>query len=447
MEPTVRGGAVALRRPRPALAHAAAAGIGFERYFRRRRDRDGDPFLLPFPGLGEAVFTGTPEGVQELFRAPVRALEPPRPNPIEPLVGTASLILTGGERHRRDRALLAPALHGSRVRAYSALIEDSVRYEIDRWRPGTVIDARSAATAITLRVILDAVFGVGGERRAEYTAAIGAFLGGFTGPLMLLPALRHGLFGRAPWDRFVAARDRLDRLLLADIAERRRGGGGGADILSTLLDVRYDDGTAVSDRDLCDQLRTLLVAGHETTANTLVWALLRLHREPVVLDRLRTELRTAGPDAAWSDPARLPYLDAVCQETLRLHPAVPIVLRRLTEPFTLRGVALTAGDVMGIALPLLHSDPAVWTEPDRFRPERFLDRRYTPFEFAPFGGGHRRCVGAALADLELRIAVATIVADTELRLVSPPLGGELPRAVPRGIATGPSRRIRFEVLA
>ncbi|MFE3441679.1 cytochrome P450 [Nocardia sp. NPDC059180] len=442
MDSTTHGGAVALRRPRPALAHAAAAGIDFQWYFRRRRDRDGDPFLLRFPGLGEAVFTGTPEGAQQLFRAPIAALEPPRPNPIEPLVGTASLILTGGERHRRDRALLAPALHGSRVRAYGELIEESVRFEVDRWQPGTVIDARSAATAITLRVILDAVFGVGSERRAACTAAIGAFLGSFSGPLMLLPALRHGLFGRAPWDRFVAARDRLDRLLLAEIAERR-GGGAGADILSTLLDTRYEDGSAISDSDLCDQLRTLLVAGHETTANTLVWALLRLHREPVVLDRLRTELRETSPAA---NPVELPYLDAVCQETLRLHPPVPIVLRRLIEPFCLRGAALAAGDIMGIAVPLLHSDPAVWTEPDRFRPERFLERRYTPFEFAPFGGGHRRCVGAALADLELRIAVATILARAELRLTPPLRNGGLPRAVPRGIATGPSRRVRFEVL-
>lgn len=468
MEPSTRAGQVVLRRPRAALVHAAAAGVDFQWYFRRRRARDGDPFLVPFPGLGEAVFTGTPEGAREVFRAPLDALVPPRPNPIEPLVGTASLILTGGERHRRDRALLAPALHGSRVRGYGELIAESVRAEVDRWRPGSVIDAGSAATAITLRVILEAVFGVGAEHRPAYIAAIGAFLGSFSGPLMLAPVLRRGLFGLAPWDRFVAARERLDHLLLADIAERRdesarvrrdgsarrrhsgaagerRDGAPGEDIASTLLGTRYDDGSTISDRDLCDQLRTLLVAGHETTANTLVWALLRVHREPAVLHRLREELREAGPDAAPEELLRLPYLDAVCQETLRLHPAVPIVLRRLTTPFTLRGVPLAPDAIMGVAVPLLHSDPAVWSEPDRFRPERFLDRRYTPFEFAPFGGGHRRCVGAALADAELRIALATIVGRTRLRLAPPLDHGRLPRALPRGIATGPSRRIRFTV--
>ncbi|WP_280447255.1 cytochrome P450 [Nocardia cyriacigeorgica] len=453
MEPSTRAGQVVLRRPRAALVHAAAAGVDFQWYFRKRRERDGDPFLLPFPGLGEAVFTGTPEGAREVFRAPVDALVPPRPNPIEPLVGTASLILTGGERHRRDRALLAPALHGTRVRAYGELIAESVRGEVDSWRPGTVVDARSAATAITLGVILDAVFGVGTQHRTAYIAAIGAFLGSFSGPLMLAPVLRRGLFGLAPWDRFVAARERLDQLLLADITERRDVtaddqyvGTAGEDIASTLLGACYDDGSTISDHDLCDQLRTLLVAGHETTANTLVWALLRVHREPAVLHRLRDELRDAGADAAPEELLRLPYLDAVCQETLRLHPAVPIVLRRLTAPYTLRGAALAPDDIMGVAIPLLHSDPAVWSEPDRFRPERFLDRRYTPFEFAPFGGGHRRCVGAALADIELRVALAIIVGRTRLRLAPAVDRGRLPRALPRGIATGPSRRIRFTVL-
>ncbi|WP_280451702.1 cytochrome P450 [Nocardia cyriacigeorgica] len=453
MEPSTRAGQVVLRRPRAALVHAAAAGVDFQWYFRRRRERDGDPFLLPFPGLGEAVFTGTPEGARELFRAPVDTLVPPRPNPIEPLVGTASLILTGGERHRRDRALLAPALHGTRVRGYGKLIAESVRCEVDSWRPGTVVDARSAATAITLGVILDAVFGVGTQHRPAYIAAIGAFLGSFSGPLMLAPVLRHGLFGLSPWDRFVAARERLDQLLLADITERRDVtaddqyvGTAGEDIASTLLGACYDDGSTISDHDLCDQLRTLLVAGHETTANTLVWALLRVHREPAVLHRLRDELRDAGADAAPEELLRLPYLDAVCQETLRLHPAVPIVLRRLTAPYTLRGAALAPDDIMGVAIPLLHSDPAVWSEPDRFRPERFLDRRYTPFEFAPFGGGHRRCVGAALAETELRIALATIIGRTRLRLAPPADRARLPRALPRGIATGPSRRIRFTVL-
>ncbi|MFC9438344.1 cytochrome P450 [Nocardia sp. NPDC057030] len=440
------------RAPRPIVLHALAAGIDFDRYFRWRRAREGDPFFVRFPGFGSALFTGTAVGAREVFRAPIDALEPPRPNPIEPLVGPASLILAAGERHRRDRALLAPAFHGARIRMYGDIIRDSVAQELagangQAWRPGARIDSRAAARAITLRVILEAVFGVDShERRAEYTAAVAEFLTAFSGPLMLVPLLRHGLCGQAPWDRFVAARARLDRLILDDIGYRRTGTGELAtDILGMLLSTNYDDGTAITDAELCEQLRTLLVAGHETTATTLVWALFHLHREPSTLDRLRAELRAAGPEVSPVELARLPYLDAVCQETLRLHPAVPIVVRRLTAPYPLRGVPLAAGDTMGVAVPLLHSDPQVWPDPRRFRPERFLERKYGPFEFAPFGGGHRRCVGAALADYELRIALATIVRRVRLRLPARYAHGRAPISVPHNIATGPHRSIPFVV--
>ncbi|MET8872322.1 cytochrome P450 [Nocardia sp. NPDC004604] len=447
------------RAPRMVLAHALAAGIDFERYFRWRRGHEGDPFYVRFPGFGAVLFTGTAIGAREIFRAPIELLEPPRPNPIEPLVGAASLILAAGERHRRDRALLVPAFHSARIRAYGELIRDSVMAEMSgstgesrpAWRPGSRIDSRAAARAITLRVILEAVFGVDSQqRRAEYTAAVAEFLTAFSGPLMLVPALRHGVFGHAPWDRFRAARERLDELILTDIACRRAVADGRAvrtDILDMLLTTSYADGTAISDAELCEQLRTLLVAGHETTATTLVWALFHVHREPAALDRLRAELRAAGPDATPLELAGLPYLDAVCQETLRLHPAVPIVLRRLTAPFALRGVALAAGETMGVAVPLLHSDPAVWSDPEQFRPERFLDRKYRPFEFAPFGGGHRRCVGASLADYELRIVLATVLGRVRLRLTPRYARGRAPLSVPHNIATGPHRSIPFEVVA
>ncbi|WP_225725743.1 MULTISPECIES: cytochrome P450 [unclassified Nocardia] len=452
----MRGGP---RPPRLSALHAVAAGIDFERYFRWRRAREGDPFYVRFPGFDPVLFTGTPDGAREIFRAPVDALKPPRPNPIEPMVGGASLILTAGERHRRDRALLAPAFHGARIRALAERIRDSVETEIDggttgsgkAWTPGRLIDSRAAARAITLRVILEAVLGVDSEgRRADYIATTAEFLDGFSGPL-LLPALRLGLFGHAPWDRFLAARDRLDELLRADIARRRADSTTARpDILSALLNCTYDDGSPISDADLCEQLRTLLVAGHETTATTLVWALFHLHREPALLGPLRAEVLAAGRGASATELAGLPYLDAVCQETLRLHPPVPIVLRGLTESFTLRGVPLAPGDIMGVAVPLLHSDPEIWDEPEQFRPERFLDRgekgKYSMFEFAPFGGGHRRCVGATLAEYELRIALATIVSRVELRLTTRYADGSAPLPVPHNIATGPRRPIPFEVV-
>ncbi len=448
-----------LRAPRPALAHALGASIDFHRYFHWRRARDGDPFLVRFPGFGGGLFTGSPAGARELLRAPLEIMVPPLPNPIEPLVGPASLILSRDQRHHRDRALLAPAFHRSRMTRYAEAIRDSVREEMDGrgagppWRPGTRIDARTAARAITLRVILGAVLGIESpSRRDEYTTAVMRFLNTFSEPLMLVPSLRRGACGYAPWDRFLAARDHLDTLLRAEIDSRRAAGGSESgttetDILAMLLAARYDDGAALADDELLDQLRTLVVAGHETTATVLVWALYRLHRHPHTLHRLRAELAQLDPDAGAHAALELPYLDAVCSETLRLHPPVPIVLRRLTGPFTLRGVELGAGDTMGIAVPLLHSDPAVWPDAARFRPERFLERRYSPFEFAPYGGGHRRCMGATLADYELHIALATILSRSELALTPRYARGPRPLSVPHNIATGPRAGITFNVLS
>lgn len=449
-----------MRVPRPVVGHAVAAGVDFERYFRWRRGRDGDPFVVRFPGFGGAVFTGTAEGAGEIFRAPVELLRPPLPNPIEPLVGAASLILARDQRHRRERSMLMPAFHRSRIAHYANVVRDSADAELDgagagpAWRAGTRVDARVAARAITLRVVLEVLFGDGSRsRRAEYTDAVVRFLNAFSGPLMLLPALRHSAFGYAPWDRFLDARARLDALIDAEIATRRTDIARnpalptGTDVLSTLLAARHDDGSPIDDADLRDHLRTLLVAGHETTATSLVWALYRLHRHPETLARLRTELADLDPGDDPAELPRLPYLDAVCQETLRLHPPVPIVLRRLTGPFTLRGAALDAGDTVGVAVPLLHSDPRVWPEPARFHPERFLDRRYGPAEFAPYGGGHRRCLGSTLADYELRIVLARVLMRTELALTRHYSHGPIPLSVPHNIATGPRAGITFIVVS
>ncbi|MET9212689.1 MULTISPECIES: cytochrome P450 [unclassified Nocardia] len=433
--------------PRWSVLHGVAAGRDFEGYLRRRAAHS-DPFAVGFPGFPPVLFTGTAEGARELFRAPAALLTPPRPNPIEPMVGAASLILSSGARHRTDRALLAPALHGPRVRALAGVIRDATLREIEHgcgtagsWQVGSRIDALDAARFITLRVILAAVYGPEVDRAPEYAGAVTDFLAAFTTPLLVAPVLRRGIAGFGPWERFVAARARLDRVILTDIAHRQRTGPGSGDLLDLLLATRYDDGSALTDTELCEQLRTLLVAGHETTATTLTWALYHLHREPGLLDRLTAELATAGDDPA--DLAALPLLGAVCQETLRLHPAVPIVLRTLTGPLRWRGVDVAAGQTIGLAVGVLHSDPSTWPAPRLFHPDRFLDRKFSPFEYAPFGGGHRRCIGATLAEYELRIVLATLLTTVGLALDPALALGARPRTVPRNLATAPDRPIRF----
>lgn len=437
----------------PAVLLAAANP---DAYLRHRQRRDGDPFRVRFPGMGETLFTGRPDGAREIFRTSPTLLEPPAPNPIEPLLGSGSLILLNGERHTRERKLMMPPFHGARMHAYGDVIEQAAITEIGRWRAGAVVSALPAAQRITLDVIIRAVFGVeDGGRQQRYRAVIGELLRALTPPLLLFPQARRSFGGRGPWVRFQRLRAELDALLTEEIAARHAtgsaggpGAGGGPgtgdqDVLSLLMSTTYEDGATLSDDDLLDELRTLLVAGHETTATAIAWALFHIHHCPEIHEQLLAELRPLGPDPSPDVLAGLPYLGAVCSESLRAHPVVPIVLRRVTEPTALRGVPVRAGQTIGIAVPLLHSDPQAWPEPSRFLPERFLDRSYSPFEYAPFGGGHRRCLGAALATYELRIIIGAIMGRATLALSPRDRRRPAPPSIPKNITTGPRREIRL----
>jgi cytochrome P450 len=382
-----------------------------------------------------------------VFHSRAEFLQPPSPNPIAPMVGPRSIILADGQRHRGDRALLMPAFHGTRMRDYGQAIADAAHVEIATWRPGSAIDARSTARTITLRVILGVVLGPQADFDT-YLPVVRAFMDAYSGALMLVPAIRRPSAGIGPWDRFVAARERLNALLREDIRRARADLAAGttrADVLSRLLPNASDD-------TVLDQVRTLLVAGHETTATSVVWALYHLHRDPDALAALRAELDQLPADADPVATARLPFLDAVCRETLRLHPPVPIVLRRIRDDappdaVRLRGVPMPPGSIMAVAVGLLHSDRAVWAHPRQFLPKRFLEHSYSAFEYAPFGGGHRRCVGSALAEYETRITVAAVIRRADLALTPRDLRGHPPMSVPRTIATSPRRVIPFQVNA
>ena len=221
-------------------------------------------------------------------------------------------------------------------------------------------------------------------------------------------------------------------------------GEHGSDVMDLILTTTDENGDTLGDDALRDQLRTMLAAGHETSSTSLAWALYHIHRDECIRSRLVEELANA---ATPQEIAALPYLGAVIQETLRMHPTVPIVLRRLKGPLTVAGVPRSAGDVVGIALPALHFNPDVWKDPDSFEPERFLDRKLSPFAYAPFGGGYRRCIGATFAQNELGVAIGTILNTVELRAPAREQRRKPPRAVPRGIATKPSREILLDVIA
>jgi cytochrome P450 len=320
-----------------------------------------------FPCLGPVHFFAT-------------AVEAPTPNPIEPIVGAGSVILVSGEDHRRKRRLLMPALHGSGTRARASAT----------WRPGDRIALSAAARSIALRIIVFAMFGVeNADRYDELADVVTGLMNANSAALMLLPVLRRRFVGLGPLARLVRLRARFDDLLSEQIpATGVDDGSELAALLAGNTSARLDPG------DLHQQLRTLVVAGHDTTAGALMWTLYHIHREPGVRDRILAELDAATtPDSL----PELPYLSAVVSEALRMHPAVPIVLRRLTAPLRVAGVQWPAGAVVGVAVPAMHFAPQRWPHPYRFDPDRFLGRPPTPFEYLPFGGGFRRCPAVSAA--------------------------------------------------
>jgi cytochrome P450 len=416
------------------------AGLDPDGYFRRQAGRR-DPFTVAFPGLGRVHFFGTADAARDLLTAPGEVLEAPTPNPIEPIVGANSVILISGEEHRSKRRMLMPGLHGHRMRARAETMARAASDETATWGAGGRVSLAAAARSIALRVILLAVFGVvDAASYQEFADVATALMHANTAPLMLLPWLRKEFAGRGPWARLVRLRERFDELLSQQVHARRTDIAD-ASVLGVLIGGK-GSGTTDLD-DLHQQLRTLVVAGHDTTAGALMWALYHVHRDPTIRDRVVAELDGVTDPAALPE---LPYLSAVVSEALRMHPAVPIVMRRLTAPLTVGGHQWAPGDIVGIAVPAVHFDPAVWADPHRFDPDRFLGRSPTPFEYLPFGGGFRRCPGAAFATYELAIAVGTLMKTVELRMPERECRRRPPRSVPRGIAVVPRREVRLDVI-
>ena len=431
------------RARRPVVLAALSMAIDPEGFFRRCLERRGDPFVVSLPGVGEVLVSGHPEAARELFSAPPDTFEPLQSNPVEPLLGRQSLLLLSGERHRRERKLMTPPFHGDRMRAYGAIIRERAAAEMETWRPGETVVLGRAMRRITLDVILRTVIGVEGEPRSHrFRVAVGAMLDAYTPLLLVLPAMRRSLGPFGPWARFVRARDAVCDLFTDEIRDRRRRGTAGReDILSLLMDARYDDGGTLSESELIDELRTLIVGGHDTTTTALVWALVHLHCAPAALEALRAELGSLGPEPSGDALDKATYLGAVCNEALRMHPVVPIVPRRALRPITFRGHSVAPGQSVAVATTLLHHHPEVWSDAGRFAPERFLERKYTPFEYAPFGGGARRCIGAAFGAYQMRIVLGTILG----RMRFEPHEGPAPRRVLMNITMGPAGAVKLRL--
>ncbi len=397
--------------------------------FERCDRRYGDFFTLRLSGFDPMVFTSDPASVKALFAADRDNVLPPgRTFVLEPIMGPRSILLQEGEEHLRRRKLMLPAFHGERMRAYEDLIEGLAEAEVESWPVGSEIRLHSRFQALTLEVILSAVFGVGeGERRQKLRDLLGRVLNMTSSPRMMavgLFARRLGRFG--PYRSFEKLIERIDGLLAAEIAERRSDPGLDAreDILSMLVSARFDDGSAISDGEVRDQLMTLLMSGHETTATALAWTFDLLFHNPGAMTRAREAARADERD----------YLDAVGKESLRLRPVVPMIGRRLAKEAEFGPWRLPAGTDLFPAISLVHLREDLYPEPNRFRPERFLDGGgVESFAWIPFGGGTRRCLGAAFAQFELRIVLQTVLSRVELR----PAGSEPERPVRRNVTLSP----------
>jgi hypothetical protein len=343
--------------------------------------------------------------------------------------------LLDGARHLRRRRLVLPPFHGERLAAYAADMAAITREDLARWPNGRPFALEPHLRTITLAIIVRVVFGIEDAGRATTLRRLIPQLvpdGGFSS-LLLLPELRRDLGPRSPWRRFLAARAAIDALLYEEIAGRRDDPdlGERTDILSLLLQARDEDGAPLSDHELRDELMTLLIAGHETTASALAWAFtLLVGARPDAIDRARAD------DA---------YLDAVGAETLRLKPPLPLAVRRTTEPIELGGHHLPAGTRIGPCIYLTHRRADVYEDPLAFRPERFLDRKAPNYAWLPFGGGVRRCVGAAFAQLELRTVLKTVLDAVDLAPADPAAPRRPERTRRRAIVLAPARGARLTV--
>ena len=382
-------------------------------FMERCQQRYGDVFTLRVAQEGTWVFLAHPDAVQQVFKGDPRLLHAGEGNRILlPIVGHHSVLLLDEQEHMAQRKLMLPSFHGERMRRYGELIHEIAREEIERWPLGQAVEARERMQVITLEVIMRVVFGFAeGERLDRLRTLLRQTLEWTADPRRMVMVALLGPDRVQSLRSLRRALDPVDELLKEEIRERRDATDleQREDILSLLLLARHEDGSAMSDQELRDELMTLLVAGHETTATALAWALERLVRHPDKLDRLRAEV-AAGEDE---------YLEAVVKETLRLRPILPLVARRLTEPMEIGGHLLPAGVRVTPCIYLIHRRPDVYPEPRRFRPERFLEQPAGTYTWIPFGGGVRRCLGASFAMFEMKAVLSQLVASRSLAPAAP----------------------------
>jgi cytochrome P450 len=383
-------------------------------FFESCRRRYGKRFTIRLPAQYPFVHLSDVEECKQVLTAPPEVLHPGEgARLLEPIVGANSVILLDEQPHLSQRRLLLPAFHGERIERLSELVESVAEREVASWPRDSAFRLQPRLQSVTLEIILRAVFGLDpGPRLDRLRELLSSMVDFVAGPLGSLPPLQRDLGGLSPWARFSRMSAEADALIFELIDERRGEDGEREDVLAMLLAARHEDGSQMSPQELRDELLTMLVAGHETTASELSWAFSALSRSPAALGELRSEIAADDGDA---------YLTATINETLRRKPTLPIAEPRLVkEPYALGDWECPADVCLAVNAYLVHHDPEVYPDPYAFRPERFLDEKPGTYTFLPFGGGRRRCIGASFAVLEMKAVLRAALRESTLEPIAAP---------------------------
>ena len=405
-------------------------------FMQRCAEAYGDAFTVRIMGPRPLVFFSDPAAIRQVFTGDPERLQAGQANNMvfKLILGPNSLLALDGGRHRRERKLLAPPFHGERMRLYGDMMCDITDGSIDAWPMENPFPVQPRMQEITLDIILHAVFGV-------YEDAHHSRLRALLMEYQRVMVGRNFFLALIAWRRLARLQRDIDSLLYEEIRRCRTGAQEGrTDIMAMLVAARDEDGRPMSDEEIRDELITMLLAGHETTATSLAWVIHRLLQNPDVLASARAEVASvigagaAAPRPSAEQIAQLGYLDAVIKETARLNPVAPVVVRLLDTDMHIGGYDLPAGSIAAPCIYLTHRRPDLWSDAEEFKPERFLARRVDPYTFFPFGGGVRYCIGAAFANYEMKIVLARVLSRAELR----PRPNYTVRTVRRGVTFAPS---------
>lgn len=386
-----------------------------------------DYFIVMTPESAREVFAQDPDIYDAFWKASFAGMN-----------GDNSLWVLIGERHRKERLLFAPAVHANHYRSYGETITKIARSKLEKWQPGQTVRAIDTTLAISLDIIMSLFFGVEDELTMQVgRKAIHALTHAAHPLIVFYPTFQRPWFPL--WNPYVKAKKNLYAWMQQLIDQRRANQIDVGDVLGVLMKATDENGAQVSDEHICNELLSVLTAGHMTTAVATAWALYELGRHPEVVSKLREELSATGADPTPEQILTMPYLESVFKETVRLHPILSECARVPMEPVTIRGRQIQPDQALVISIIGIHHNPDVYPEPDLFNPQRFLDRKYANHEFVAFGGGHRRCMGAGLAEYSIRLALAEAVLRWDFETVG------VDKDIRHDLAMGPKDGVKLKI--